>query len=440
MSPGYDFPQHWGFERPVQVGCVVCHAGRVEAAGRTTHGLTFHEKAIGCENCHGPGSLHRDLRRARKPEPGEDDRTIVHPGKLSRPLREAVCSACHLGGPATVPLRGRQLTSFRPGMPLTDYRIDYRFTGANEQMTVVGHVEQLRQSACYQKSPDMTCLTCHDPHQRARPDDSIAFYREKCLSCHEKRPCGLDRAQRLRKDRRDSCAGCHMPRGDTEIPHIAFTHHRIGRHAKPLAADPGRAPDLVPSDSIAHLPPLDRRRNLGLAYLQVYRNPVHAEHAEAFRERAREHLEAVRAAGLRDGETAQALAELYWKQDPAQASVYAREALDAKDVPATERALALLLLADFERQERNPALAISLLEELVRRRRFAEDWRLLGVSYLDDRQPQWALSALQRALDIRPYRHTTHLGLADAYHRLGDARRAQEHLRKARWLLEHRQD
>jgi hypothetical protein len=47
MSPGYDFPTHWSFERPVKVGCLNCHAGRVEAAGGTVHKMTIHEQAIG---------------------------------------------------------------------------------------------------------------------------------------------------------------------------------------------------------------------------------------------------------------------------------------------------------------------------------------------------------------------------------------------------------
>src|SRR5262249_19468199 len=45
-SPGYDSPQHWGFERPVDVGCVFCHAGRAEPAEGTSHRMVFHEKAI----------------------------------------------------------------------------------------------------------------------------------------------------------------------------------------------------------------------------------------------------------------------------------------------------------------------------------------------------------------------------------------------------------
>jgi Cytochrome c554 and c-prime len=440
LSPGYDFPQHWGFERPVRAGCLVCHAGRVEEAEGTAHHLTFGEKSIGCENCHGPGSLHVGRHRAEEPVSGEDDLTIVHPGKLSRSLQEAICAACHLNGPATIVLRGRKVGDYRPGSPLSDYRVHYQFDAGNDAMTVVGHIEQLHQSACYKKSEGLTCVTCHDPHQKEVPKDRTAFYRQKCLNCHTVHPCSLDEAERRKKDAADNCAACHMPRGDTEIPHIAFTHHRIGRHAPKPPSESGRIPDLVPIEDVTHLTPLDRQRNLGLAYIEVARNPVYARHAEAFRERARDLLETVQAAGLREGETAAALAEIYWKRDPMRAAAFARQALEAKDTPAKARAEALLLLADCERQDRVFSSAVGLLEEVVHLRRFADDWRLLGVSYLDLHQPRKALPALEQALTIRPYRHTTHLGLAEAYRQLGDVQRANEHLDTAQWLLRHRQD
>jgi hypothetical protein len=305
----------------------------------------------------------------------------------------------------------------------------------------VGHVEQLRRSACYQKSDDLTCVTCHDPHRRTVPPDPTAYYREKCLSCHTRRPCSLDEAARRKKEPSDSCAACHMPRGDTEIPHIAFTHHRIGRHeSQPSAPPVTRIPDLVPIEEPPGLTPLDRQRNLGLAYADVARSHTYAQYADVFRARARQLLEDVQAAGLREGETAVALAEIYWKTDPVRASVYARQALEAKDTPARDRASALLLLADCEWQDHNYQSAIDLLEEAVRLRRSAEDWRLLGLSYLGQNQPQKAQAALQQALAIRPFRPTTHLGLAELYRRTGDVPHSNEHYVTAQWLLRHRQD
>ena len=438
MSPGYDFAQHWSFERPIKVGCLNCHAGRVESVGGSVHKMALQEQAIGCERCHGPGSLHAAQHRPKKEIAGED-LTIVNPGKLPRPLLEAVCAECHLNGPASVALRGRGPTDFRPGRPLGDYRTDYRFDSGVEQMTVVGHIEQLRRSVCYQKSETLSCLTCHDPHARELPRDKTEFFRQKCLDCHAKQGCSVPIAERQQKQA-DNCSACHMPRGDTDIPHIAFTHHRIGRHGKQPAANPHRVPELVPTESVAHLSALDQRRNLGLAYYQASQSSEHESYTSAFSEKARTILEEVQAGGLREGAVSQALAEIYWKKDSARMRSHSEAALAAKDLDPDARAKSLLLLASCEFEEGNYKAAIARLEELTRLRRFAEDWRLMGISYLLDERPRDALPALQRALAIRPSRPDIHGGLFEVYRRLGDGRCAEDHLQKAQWLERHRQD
>ncbi len=169
MSPTYDVPNHQGFERPINDVCLSCHAGRFDTGG-TMSRITFLEKTIGCESCHGPGSLHAAARQGGHAEVGVEDLSIVNPKRLPRALREDVCAACHLSGAARVYVRGRQVSDFRPGMPLADFRLDYKFRTGSEAMTVVGHVEQLRNSKCYQGSKDLTCVTCHDPHEpRGQP-------------------------------------------------------------------------------------------------------------------------------------------------------------------------------------------------------------------------------------------------------------------------------
>jgi hypothetical protein len=454
MSPGYDIAKHWGFARPVTASCVACHAGRAEAADGTLHRIVFHEQVIGCENCHGPGSRHEALQKGPVRVPALEDRTIVNPGKLSRPLLEAVCAACHLSGPATVVLRGRRAADFRPGMPLTDYRVDYRFEGGKELMTVAGHIGQLRQSACYQHSAELTCLTCHDPHAREKPSDRGAFYRQKCLGCHAIQSCSLDPAQRRAKDATDNCVACHMARGDTEIPHIAFTDHRIRRRPTPRPADlgpggallpddsSGRVPELVPVDDAPELASLDVRRNLGLAYFAASRSQVYARYgyAAAFRERARDLLEGVDAAGLHDPETAMALAELYWEKDRDVATAFARQALGHADLSAEARVSCLHILAGAAMQDGQFEAAGRMMEEVVRCHRAADDWYFLGRCYLEQGKPSRALPALQQSLAIRPNSSAVQARLAEVYRRLGDGRRADVHQEKARWLSRERQE
>ena len=150
IAPGYDRPAHSSFERQINLSCLNCHVGRAELVGGSGHRARLHEHAIGCERCHGPGSLHVEERRAQQQVPGADDWTIVNPGKLPRSRLEAICASCHLIGAAAIPLRGRDAGDFRPGMSSTDFRIVYQFDSGGDKMKVVGHIEQLRASACYQ--------------------------------------------------------------------------------------------------------------------------------------------------------------------------------------------------------------------------------------------------------------------------------------------------
>src|SRR5262249_54758469 len=154
--------------------------------------------------------------------------------------------------------------------------------------------------------------TCHNPHAREKPKDRVAFYRQECLRCHTEAGCKLERAERLKTQARDNCVACHMPRADTDIAHVAFTHHRIGRHAKQLPAVLNRGvPRLVPTDDVSHLSLLEKKLNLGLAYHEASdKAQLDRRYVAVFRGRSRELLEAVREEGLREGRMALALAEI----------------------------------------------------------------------------------------------------------------------------------
>ena len=57
-----------------------------------------------------------------------------------------------------------------------------------------------------------------------------------------------------------------MPRGPTDIPHLSFTHHRVGIHATEPRHDKLTESDrLVPVSDVSGLPELERLRLLGLA-------------------------------------------------------------------------------------------------------------------------------------------------------------------------------
>ena len=166
----------------------------------------------------------------------------------------------------------------------------------------------------------------------------------------------------------------------------------------------------------------------------------YAEHAEAYRRRALTLLQGVYEEGLPDGATLEGLARARWAGgDFGRAGALARQALDAAEPPEEGRALALFVVADCAIRERDFGEAVARLEELTRLRRFVEDWRLLGLCYLEQNQPVRALRALERALAMRPFRPDLHAALAACYLRLGDAQSAREHQEKAKWLAEHSQ-
>ena len=100
MSPGFDKPLHSSFRRVVNDGCLYCHTGSVSPIGSSRERLQIHELAIGCERCHGPGSLHIELHASNSGSSTGPDLSIVNPARLSRELQEAVCQQCHLMGDA----------------------------------------------------------------------------------------------------------------------------------------------------------------------------------------------------------------------------------------------------------------------------------------------------------------------------------------------------
>jgi hypothetical protein len=280
LSPGFEAEQN--FERPIKAECLFCHAND---AAPVEHTLNQYRQplsrgwAIGCERCHGPGELHVRRRRAGDDPPGRDD-TIVNPGRLEPALREAVCEQCHLEGQQRVLRRGRQPFDYRPGLPLyLFWSVFVRVPELTEGHQAVGQVEQMRVSRCFTASNGkLGCVSCHDPHQLPEPEKKVAFYRGRCLSCHQESSCSLAPAVRRRQSPGDDCSACHMPRRATsDIAHTAITDHRIPRRPGEDGAAP--APPLLPGDNplvffykgVAD--PRDREvdRDMGLALTELAR-------------------------------------------------------------------------------------------------------------------------------------------------------------------------
>jgi predicted CXXCH cytochrome family protein len=277
LSPDYR-QQNNHFDGPLNNSCLYCHCNQVEPVPDTQNRYReplFRGGAIGCERCHGPGELH--VRRSTAETPAGLDDTIVNPRRLEPALREAVCQQCHLQGQGAVLRPGRQVFDYRPGLPVQLFWSV--FVGppqAEVNPKAVGQVEQMYASRCYRASAgQLGCISCHDPHEQPAPEQRTAFYRKRCLNCHQDRtPCSLPAAQRRAKA--DDCTACHLPRLNTDIAHTAATDHRILRRpgadavpARPAPYRPGE-PLLVPfygRRQDAEDP--EAARDLGVALMQM---------------------------------------------------------------------------------------------------------------------------------------------------------------------------
>jgi hypothetical protein len=179
----------------------------------------------------------------------------VNAAKLEPARRDDVCAQCHLTGQSRVARTGRQLTNYRAGDVLSDFVAYFVPTGGGD-FQVNSHVEKLARSGCKRGAGDrLWCGSCHDPHTAPAASERIAWFRAKCLTCHEQVECsrGFD------------CAGCHMPKSPAaDAGHGVFTDHSIPRgpgRPRPSTAGSWRLRGFSSADS--------GDRELGLAYAEI---------------------------------------------------------------------------------------------------------------------------------------------------------------------------
>jgi hypothetical protein len=287
LSPGFvEGALH--FHRALTVQCVFCHVNHMAPVVHTSQRYAPalpRQLTIGCERCHGPGQLHVEQRKAGSPVEGADD-TIVNPARLEHGLREAVCQQCHLLGEERVERRGRSPFDYRPGLPLFEFFSTFVRPPEWAETRKLSQVEQMYLSRCFRETAGQNklgCISCHDPHQLPSAQERVAFYRQRCLACHEVLDTGEvvsgngetgralarrkpgdkgrpDTPDRVAFDRssltthhspNDNCIACHMPRrSGNSLGHAALTDHRVVRRAEQEAQIASqKRPGPVPAEA-----------------------------------------------------------------------------------------------------------------------------------------------------------------------------------------------
>ncbi len=257
MKPGLESITEMPPALPMQASCLRCHMSAVQQSdpGTINHysGLPFLHAGITCEACHGDTQQH--VVTGGKA-------SVTNPAKLDADRRDSICISCHLEGDVSVERAGRSAIDYKPGDSISSYLSFFVYEGKDATRRGVSEVEQLSVSRCKRISGDkMSCTSCHDPHYTPLPQERAAFYRAKCVACHN----GAFAASHHSEN--PDCTSCHMPRNGAEnIPHVAWTDHRIRKISDESESikNLGEGETLTPIFSPATI-----KRDMALAYYQA---------------------------------------------------------------------------------------------------------------------------------------------------------------------------
>jgi tetratricopeptide (TPR) repeat protein len=441
MSPGYDRPAHLDFRRVIDAGCMSCHNGYPRApVQHDLEGPKFDDplpEGIDCQRCHGPGRAHVEAIKSGDLEAGR--RSIVNPAKLDRERQLEACMQCHLESTSTpLPFQIQRYEnppfSYTPGKPLSDYFVHFDHAAGtpsrDDKFEIAGGAYRLRKSACFQRS-EMTCGTCHNPHDIPRGPKAVERYVAVCQGCHE----GTHRSavpQVPGVSAGATCIDCHMPKRRAEdAVHVVMTDHYIQRQRarRDLVAERTEADSLKHGDYrgevVLYYPPTlpqTPENELYLALAQVQQGSNLTAGIRRLEDAIQKHqpqrpefyYELARAYSM----TANYDADIRW----------CREALrrDANFVPALkELAAAATTKGDLAQAREALEKAVSLRQDDANA--FAD----LGNVYLRQDRVDDAQNVLQRALALNPALPLANnmMGLANL--RQGNAVAAEANLREA---------
>jgi predicted CXXCH cytochrome family protein len=215
--------------RPTGPLCDGCHSVNYDVKTKTVT-----EWNVGCEKCHGPGSLHVQRRTAA---------TIVNPAKLDYVRANDVCIQCHSQGqPLKNPIEGRYFdwpSGFHVGLDLKDFwRLeDHKLGETNFTHFADGTAHKNRmqgndfvQSVMYTRG--VTCFSCHDVHGTQNNADVIKPPSNLCLTCHRANspngphtPTVEAHTHHRAGSPGNECVSCHMPRIAQEIANVNVRSH-----------------------------------------------------------------------------------------------------------------------------------------------------------------------------------------------------------------------
>ncbi len=232
-------------QRPTGPLCDGCHSVNYDIKAKTVT-----EWNVGCEKCHGAGSLHVQYPVAS---------TIVNPARLDAVRADDVCIQCHSQGqPRTKPLGGVYYdwpVGYQPGDRLSDVWMLEEHHLGKESFTHwpdgSAHKNRMQGNDFVQSQmavKGVRCYGCHDVHGTKyeaalrRPSDEV------CLQCHgpqlQPGPRGTveEHTHHAATSEASRCVACHMPLIARTVGNVSVRSHTF-RFISPVTTERLKVPN-----------------------------------------------------------------------------------------------------------------------------------------------------------------------------------------------------
>lgn len=410
MSPGFGATD-LAFNRPALVGCVACHSGQPQPnllAPGSYQAPPFQELSIGCENCHGPGSMHVAMEAGQIP--GDKlHAAIVNPKKLQPWLADNICMNCHQGLSLRVLQPGKTYSDFQPGMPLDNTMALFATPvnpkdGSAPLAPLLEHFSLMSASKCYTASNGkLSCLTCHNPHEQPTGAAAVKYYRERCLTCHTEASCTVPLHVREAKTPANDCQSCHMPKQPiTGISHSVLTSHRIVKTADEPFPTASFNAKMLPSGLI-HLNAIPGQPDT-VPPLTLFR--AFAELAPTNPAYLDDYVQSLNALAKTDPKNPEVLSGLGWMhlaKGPAFDGPLAFDEISQAVALGSTRSDDFLVLGQMLTKKGDPAQAVKILMQGISIAPYDERlYQTLTIVYISTQQYDKALTMLRQATGLFP--------------------------------------
>lgn len=272
--------------RAAEVKCAGCHQGGYEAVydeSEHTWSGSRVELGIGCEKCHGPGSLHiAEAEEAGGAEAKLSETTIINPiVDLDSVQQTQMCGQCHIRGndSHTYNEFGKKKafgfpTGFIPGdRDLHERFIPWSFFSEGKIKSFWPNNQNRKnrqqyldytQSEHYKEG--VTCSTCHVFHGEWEGRQLRLPVEELCVACHNEQ----GEAYRPNKEMFEGspmevagvqCVNCHMPNiayGSAKTEAVSQHWDRTSHTFKAITPDFGIQWGMRTACDQCHVPPEDQ--------------------------------------------------------------------------------------------------------------------------------------------------------------------------------------